>query len=643
MPKRTRKSSSSSGNGGKGSGGSRTQSRSRTAGESKRVPKRRRNTDYDEAEESLSAIAAARAAAKAAAIAAVEKVKKHKSAGAGHKNIAETKGQRRSKSSRRRGARTAVRTDDSRGFLRRLPKPAALLSSDDDEDILSIARQDAGDGSSLPPSPAGQGGVNSGSASVHGAIVGGHEENIYVNDNDEDLGSDFAEDDEIDRSMLFEQTGIGLAQSRKDNSDVAAGKEHDLRRQKKTKNGAAKKKTNTTILEAAGQFDDYFRSHRPSSGKTSDETLESLNLPSGHRAREILSQQAPRHVKEKAKIMLHYVEQIPKWCFQMRCGFNILLHGFGSKRCLMDAVGYYVNSTQSDHGGAILAVNGFSPSCTAKEILGTILRRVIVDRRCPSNNIVEQAQFIARVFSGSTPPSFHVPNSHSSNAGLAGAGFSIEGGSGPSSSQIGGANSRNNNRKIPRRLYILFHNIDGPSLRGEHSQQALSFLAAADRIHFVATTDHVNSMFLWHQGLLQRFNWIWQQAYTFEHYDVETEFETMAAGGSNALAAQGTSNVLQSLTPNHRGILRLLAEYQLGEGKGSRGLDFFEFLSRCQSEMLAHRDVALRNILTELRDHELVSTRRSKTGQHTLYYIPLAEEVIRTVILAEESDSAVSP
>ena len=82
------------------------------------------------------------------------------------------------------------------------------------------------------------------------------------------------------------------------------------------------------------------------------------------------------------------------------------------------------------------------------------------------------------------------------------------------------------------------------------------------------------------------------------------------------------------------------------EGKGSKGLDFFEFLSRCQSEMLAHRDVVLRNHLTELTDHELVATRKSKTGQHTLYYIPLAEEVIRGVILASEKgedDAAGTP
>ncbi len=53
--------------------------------------------------------------------------------------------------------------------------------------------------------------------------------------------------------------------------------------------------------------------------------------------------------------------------------------------------------------------------------------------------------------------------------------------------------------------------------------------------------------------------------------------------------------------------------------------------------MLAHNDQVLRNHLTELLDHGLVSKKKIKNGQ-TLYYIPLAEEVIRNVILEEKSN-----
>jgi hypothetical protein len=146
-------------------------------------------------------------------------------------------------------------------------------------------------------------------------------------------------------------------------------------------------------------------------------------------------------------------------------------------------------------------------------------------------------------------------------------------------------------------------------------------------------------MFLWHQRLMHRFNWLWNNTTTYEHYDAETEYESLTAGGSNATQAQGTKNVLHSLTPNHRGILKLLAQYLLHEKKGkSSGMDFYDFLTRCQADMLAHNDQVLRNHLTELLDHGLVGKRKSKNGQ-TLYYIPLAEEVIRQVILEEAAES----
>ena len=122
----------------------------------------------------------------------------------------------------------------------------------------------------------------------------------------------------------------------------------------------------------------------------------------------------------------------------------------------------------------------------------------------------------------------------------------------------------------------------------------------------------------------------------FEHYDAETEFETLAVGNSAAVQARGAAHVLPTLTPNHRGILRILAEYQL-ENPTSQGMEFSEFLNKCISEMLAHNDLVLRNHLTELTDHRLVETRRSRTGQ-TLYYIPLPEDVIRKVILTGDSD-----
>ena len=293
----------------------------------------------------------------------------------------------RSHGVRRRGARTAVRTDDSRGFLRRLPKPAALLSSDDEGGFLQEqTAQDWGEEEraegQYSQSPRGLAGVNSGNASLHGVLVGDQEENIDVRqDEDNNLHSDFADNDDNEEDdadyALFKATGLGgrgAAGGDSEYSPKPASKDGKTSVEN-SKSKSKKKSNNSTILEAAGQFDDYFHSHRSNSGKTSDETLESLNLPSGRRAREIAARHPPRHVNQKAK-SAHYMSRFQNGVCRCLC-FNILLHGFGSKRGLMDAAGYYVNSTQSDHGGAVLAVNGFSPSCSVKEIVGTIFRSVL--------------------------------------------------------------------------------------------------------------------------------------------------------------------------------------------------------------------------------------------------------------------------
>ena len=318
-------------------------------------------------------------------------------------------------------------------------------------------------------------------------------------------------------------------------------------------------------------------------------------------------------------------------------------------------------STHSYFNSAgVLTINGYSPSCSAREIVNTILSKVLLGRRCTATNLVERAQFVAAQFSGSASMfGGHGLDSSSTSSNTSSINSTTSSSSSSSSSSTsdyhhddvssgGGHGNNDGGRRSssrprpPNRLYILLHNIDGPSLRSDESQEALSYLASSNRIHLVATTDHLNTMFLWHQRLMHRFNWLWNNTTTYEHYDAETEYETLSASGSNAMQAQGTKNVLHSLTPNHRGILKLLAEYLYNERNGkSSGMDFYEFLTRCQADMLAHNDQVLRNHLTELLDHALVAKRKNKNGE-TLYYIPLAEEVIRKVIL-QEGSGAESP
>jgi len=79
---------------------------------------------------------------------------------------------------------------------------------------------------------------------------------------------------------------------------------------------------------------------------------------------------------------------------------------------------------------------------------------------------------------------------------------------------------------------------------------------------------------VWDHRLLARFNWVRQEVHTWEPYVEETKFDTPVFGGKKSYEtrAEHIAIVLQSLTPNHRGILALLARNQLKQTGAVKGV-----------------------------------------------------------------------
>lgn len=72
------------------------------------------------------------------------------------------------------------------------------------------------------------------------------------------------------------------------------------------------------------------------------------------------------------------------------------------------------------------------------------------------------------------------------------------------------------------------------------------------------------SLLVWDQNRLSRFNWLWFDTTTFDRYTEETSFEnSLLVQQTGSLALTSLTHVLRSLTPNARGIFKLLVEYQL--------------------------------------------------------------------------------
>lgn len=147
------------------------------------------------------------------------------------------------------------------------------------------------------------------------------------------------------------------------------------------------------------------------------------------------------HENAITNMVQDYRQSFPKWLFILNEGFNILLHGLGSKRTLLQAFHQIMLSDET-----VLVVNGFFPSLTIKDILDNISNDIL-DLTVVSRNVHEIVDAIEEELSGQSD----------------------------------------------QRIFLIIHNIDGTMLRNHKAQLVLSRLAKIKQIHLIASMDHINA------------------------------------------------------------------------------------------------------------------------------------------------------
>ena len=347
-------------------------------------------------------------------------------------------------------------------------------------------------------------------------------------------------------------------------------------------------------------LEDYFTAHTEKAGPTSDHTLSRLSRPRLEQAtvQSALKNIATHFRDDCLRLLEEHRQLYPYWLLQMHSGFNILLYGLGSKKMVMED---FCKSCLSET--CHLVVNGYFPGLTLKQVLSRISSDLL-DHSGSFKSLTEHAQFIHSTFEKQQ---------------------SRERGSG----------------KTTPELFMIVHNIDGPMLRHERAQAALSILASSKSIHFLASVDHINSALLWDHAKVSRFNWAWHDVTTFEIYREETSYEnSLLVRQTGSLALSSLTHVLQSLTTNARGIFELLARHQL-EGaaereRGYQGLSFAECYRRCRERFLVNSDLTLRAQLTEFVDHKLVRLSKGSDGVEYLS-IPVDHSTL-TQFMSEFND-----
>ncbi|XP_072274828.1 origin recognition complex subunit 2 [Pyxicephalus adspersus] len=329
------------------------------------------------------------------------------------------------------------------------------------------------------------------------------------------------------------------------------------------------KKNQSNLVE------EYFEAHSSSKVLTSDRTLQKLQTPKldQETLRKLLDQTPTTFSDDLHYLNKKYEALFYKWMLQLHLGFNIILFGLGSKRNLIEKF-----RTSMLQDSLHIVVNGFFPGITIKSILNSITEEAL-GHTGTFRSPLDQMDFIIQKF-------------------------------------------KNDGSLV---LYLLIHNLDSHMLRGDKSQQVLGQLASISNIHVVASIDHINAPLMWDQSKQSLYNWLWYETTTYGSYVEETSYEnSLLVKRSGALALSSLTHVLRSLTPNARGIFRLLAEYQMAnkDNPSYQGLSFQDFYQQCREAFLVNSDLTLRAQLTEFRDHKLIRTKKGADGVEYLI-IPL--------------------
>ncbi|KAJ1687242.1 hypothetical protein LUZ63_018632 [Rhynchospora breviuscula] len=321
-----------------------------------------------------------------------------------------------------------------------------------------------------------------------------------------------------------------------------------------------------------------------------------INLVDEQLLRASLSELPTKHEKEIGSLLESYKGLYSNWLFELRCGFGLLMYGFGSKKALLED---FASSTLTSY--TVVVINGYLASVNLKQVMTTIAEILWEHYKCKAKTSTgkkQQTQLPNGLKSVDDIVTFIVDISDDCNCSVC----------------------------------LLIHNIDGPALRDPDSQQHLARVSCCSCICLVASIDHVNAPLLWDKKMVYtQFKWSWHHVPTFVPYKVEGLFNPLILFSSGHVQTTKTALVvLQSLTPNAQSVFRVLAEFQLDNEK-EEGMHVSELYTKCREQFLVSSQVTLNAHLTEFKDHKLVKMKRHSDGQDCLH-IPLPTNALEKLL-----------
>ncbi|CAB3404166.1 unnamed protein product [Caenorhabditis bovis] len=278
------------------------------------------------------------------------------------------------------------------------------------------------------------------------------------------------------------------------------------------------------------------------------------------------------------------VKEMAKWTLYLAAGFNILLHGIGSKR---DVIDRFVASELKKF--TYMRINARMEDVTPKSVLSAINHKMGLNCTSRGLTLVEWAKEI-----------------------------------------------RNRIAKSNQQLILVIDNIEAQDWRND---QDMICALVEDRsvIKLVATVDHVYSTFIWNSRQLSLLNLIHVTVNTMQmplHELITGESRLLGLDARSNHSSHTTASLdafWKSLASNHQKLLQLFYSIYF---KTKKPVSFWDLFDAAKKEFIASTDTVLRTQLVEFKDHRIISWTRSDDGNDQVS--GTVDETLMTKFLASK-------
>lgn len=363
----------------------------------------------------------------------------------------------------------------------------------------------------------------------------------------------------------------------------------------------------------------YFWENRAGATQTSNNTFSKIPVLTHEEYFENIARVEDPVQEEKEYLSELHERSYPQWNFELREGFSICLHGYGSKRNLVHGFADWLHEFYNIPPTVVM-VNGYVSGITMRGVLGTVAA-AILGPDTPSklgSQPADVLDFIQTTLQEDPPA---------------------------------------------RPIMVFVNSIDSAPLRRAQHQAIFARLAALPHIHLLATADTPNLLLLWDIALRDQFNFVFHDCTTFISYDAELDAveevhnligrKVRRVGGK-----EGIGFVLKSLPENTRKLYRLLLTEILtllgdqqasgdeadgdgdtfedgGEkrGNGTHGaaVEWRALFNKASEEFISSSEMMFRTQLKEFYDHEMI-TSKIDLGGTELLGVPLSQEDMENVL-----------